>query len=779
MGYSAKTALVTTLFFLAFISLISCGGGSSSGGGGGTTPVAAPTQTVVSGTVQAPGGAIAFFKQPSLGDLFESEAYAALTGLANVPDNTIVQLARLNATATSFSVISTTTTSGGRYSFNLSALGIQPANDLIVRVTGPSGREMRAFVIGTVADISPVSEAGYQLAIQSLNGGPISNLTFQEVGDISGAVALIAMLQNIGNATSIDQAVGLVTAAVGTNAQVTGFIAAAVAPGQTTQGPGDQGNYYPLSQGNRWNYQASITRNGGASTLFQNSVSVNGITTVNGIQALIYLESNSENEGIPLEEYITKDSAGIILHGNNNAAGVLTPLITPLRTVRFPPNLGTKTTTFDRKQLPLSFDLDGDGTNDLVDIQSEYSAISLETITVPAGTFPNCLRAEEKTTRVFHSSAFGITATLTSIETNWRGTGVGVVKRTETTQSEGFVQDITQFVTEELTGSIINGSGIGGVAATRVLPLATNDIVYDSVSRKLYASISGTPGRIQPIDPENLSFEIPILVGNDPNRLALSDDGQYLYVGLDGDAAIQRIHIPTRMAEPIFPLPMEGVNPGCGRLTAEDIAVVPGRPSSVAVSRYQSGCISSIGVTILDDGVPRPLSTSLVDRTSRLEFSDSPSILYGFDSHTSNYAIRTMSVTPQGLTVVDVASRVFSIGSNEIKFGSGKLFEQFGRVYDPISKTIIGSLAPFGSIVAVFPDPALGKAFSVAMPELGTLLIQSNDIHTLQVIGSARIEGFYSPADGPGPSLIRWGSDGLAFRAQGDRIVFVRSALVR
>ena len=66
------------------------------------------------------------------------------------------------------------------YSFNLSALGLQPANDLIIRVAGSAGKEMRAFVVGTVADISPVSEAAYQLAVQSLKGGPLSNLTLQE-----------------------------------------------------------------------------------------------------------------------------------------------------------------------------------------------------------------------------------------------------------------------------------------------------------------------------------------------------------------------------------------------------------------------------------------------------------------------------------------------------------------------------------------------------------------------------------------------------------------------
>src|SRR5262245_60937979 len=153
---------------LLSLSLSSCG---SSGGGGTTSSQATPTETIISGTVQAPGGQVAFFKKRSFEDLFVTEAYAALNGLSSVPDNTIVELARLNANATGSTVITTTTTSGGRYSFNLTSLGLHPAHDLIVRVTGSNGREMRAFVIGTVADISPVSEAGCQLIMQTLGNG--------------------------------------------------------------------------------------------------------------------------------------------------------------------------------------------------------------------------------------------------------------------------------------------------------------------------------------------------------------------------------------------------------------------------------------------------------------------------------------------------------------------------------------------------------------------------------------------------------------------------------
>src|SRR5262249_52453855 len=167
-------------------------------------------------------------------------------------------------------VLSTTTISGGRYSFNLTALGIPPSNDLIVRVAGPGGKEMRAFVFGTVADITPMSEAACQLIVQVLGGGPLANLTIQEIADIHRSVELIASTQDLGTATSVDQAVNLVKNAVAGNAQVTGFIASTGAIGQTTQGAGDIGNFFPYSDGNIWEYTNTTSDTGQPTETFSN-----------------------------------------------------------------------------------------------------------------------------------------------------------------------------------------------------------------------------------------------------------------------------------------------------------------------------------------------------------------------------------------------------------------------------------------------------------------------------------------------------------------------------
>jgi hypothetical protein len=762
---------------LGGLALTSCGSGGSSDGG--TTPsVASPTQTIVSGTVQAPGGQLAFYREKSLRDVFVSEAYAATTALVPVLDGTTVEVGRISSFAPfSFSLITSTVTAGGRYSFNFTNLGLTPAVDLVVRVRN-GATEMRAFVTGLTVDLSPMTEVAFQRSTLQLGNASLNQYTIQELADITGAISLLVNLQNHNfTAQNMAQTLMAISGVVQGSSSITNFVISAASPGQTAQGPGDLGSYYPLSQGNQWNYQGVVSNNGGTPVAFQNSATISGTKLVNGIPTLIYLESNPENEGTPEEDYITKNGTGIVLHGNNRADDSLTPVIVPLQRIHFPLHPGITITTVDKKGLPFGQDLDGDAINDVVDIQSEYAVMAIETLTITAGTFQNSVRIDEKTVGVFHSSAFGTTATITSNETLWVAPSVGMIKRMEVTQSDGFVQNTSQVVTEELSESIVNGLGIGGVAATRVLTLATNDLVYDKVSKRIYASVPGNPGTIQPIDPETLTLDPSISVGNGPNRLALSDDGQYLYVGLDGEAAVQRVHIPTRTAGPKFALPTEQFNAGCGPLTAEDIAVIPGNALSIAVSRYQFGCIAHRGVTILDSGIPRALSTSGIDRNAQIEFSESPTILYGYDAHSSDHGIRTMNVVPQGLTVIDVTPNVF--GTNEIRFGAGRIFEQFGKVFDPKSKSVVGALGPFGPIVSVFPDSALGKVFSVVYPQSGTVFIQANDISTLQVLGSSRVEGSLSLSGGPGVSLIRWGTQGLAFRTLPDKVVIVRSSLVQ
>ena len=368
--------------------LIGCSGGG--GSGDGTAPIGAANTVTVGGSVSAPAGAIAFNKSPSLGDVFESEVYAAVTGLLTVPDGTIVQLGRFNATGTTVLPITSTTTTNGRYSFNLTALGLEPSHDLIVR-SGSSGKVMRAFVVGSMANISPISEAACQLVLQAIATGTLNNVSLEEVSDIAGAIELLAITQNLGTAVSIDQAVTLVKTAVAANTSLTTFIAAAAKPGNTSQGASDIGNFFPFDQGSVWRYRSTKPIGSYETTV---TISGQGPAPINGVTSTISNETNPDGTNQPQKSYDVKDNSGITSYGNDDPTDTITPQLAPYRSVHFPLTPGTTVVLVDRSGLNWGEDLDWDRINETFDFTLLQEVVGMVPVTVLAGTFPNSLRIE-------------------------------------------------------------------------------------------------------------------------------------------------------------------------------------------------------------------------------------------------------------------------------------------------------------------------------------------------------------------------------------------------
>jgi len=72
-----------------------------------------------------------------------------------------------------------------------------------------------------------------------------------------------------------------------------------------------------------------------------------------------------------------------------------------------------------------------------------------------------------------------------------------------------------------------------------------------------------------------------VFIGSEPARLAVLDDGKYVYAALNGATSIRRFDIQSQTAGLEFPT---GVDRYDGPLFAEDIEVLPGNSSAVAVS---------------------------------------------------------------------------------------------------------------------------------------------------------------------------------------------------
>ncbi len=447
---------------VVLLLLAACGGGGGGGGGGGSTPP--PAQTIVSGAVQAPGGQVAFYRQQGplerFAALFRSVAYAAVTGVSPVPDGTPVQLGQMTSLGT-LSILATTNTSGGRYSFNLTSLGLSFSSDLVVRVVNTStGAQMRAFVTGETVNLDPVSETAVRIILEHLAippGASLSNFTPQELRDLVGALDLLTSTNQIAAGLTIETAVTAVKQSAAADAGLMSFLAAAAGVGDTTEGPGDIGNYHPIAQGGTWRFQGTKLETGQQPVNFVNSARIAGTKAVGSLTAIVFAESNPDGLGQGIEDYLIKDNRGITNYGNNDATDLLTPQLIPYRTLRFPLQPGATFESVNKAGLNFG-DLDGDGKNETGDVLAQVTVVAFESVIVPAGTFANSAKIEARITNTVTLSSNGTKVTVTETHTEWLAPGVGPVKRQSQTTGQGFSETVTEELAKEKlisTGNVV------------------------------------------------------------------------------------------------------------------------------------------------------------------------------------------------------------------------------------------------------------------------------------------------------------------------------------
>jgi hypothetical protein len=320
-----------------------------------------------------------------------------------------------------------------------------------------------------------------------------------------------------------------------------------------------------------------------------------------------------------------------------------------------------------------------------------------------------------------------------------------------------------------------------GAEEVRQVRLLAQDLVYDPRSRRIYASTSAAapiqPNSVVPIDPLTGVMEPPIFVGGSPAKMAVSDDGQYLYVALEDLPAVRRIELPTRTAGLQFPLGDDGST--FGHFYAEDLAVLPGHPGSVAVARkYRNTFPGHAGVAIYDDGRARPHVTPVRAGSTRIAFGDSASDLYGFDHAGAPPAFYRMRVDASGVSVRDAIPAETGDFRFNFQVSAGRVYMSTGQVLDPAADTLVGAFPGLPSSPAYLAaDARDGRAFFLVgsynyAPDPPRLL--AYDTRSFRQVGALPLFGVAGMME----DLIRWGEDGLAFRTDNYQVILLRTLLV-
>ena len=191
-------SLTVVILLSAFaLAQYGCGGG----GGGGGASASSSSGTAVNGSIQAPGGVIAFDRPFSLRRMlarfFVGDAAADNPGVAPVGAGVTVNLVQIDNNGNQVAILATTTTdASGNYTLTAPA-GFTGGASYVVEAAG-SSLTLRSFVTGTTVNVDPYTHATVTLitgavstassaiaAVSSADVAAVQQTVLQTSGDIT------------------------------------------------------------------------------------------------------------------------------------------------------------------------------------------------------------------------------------------------------------------------------------------------------------------------------------------------------------------------------------------------------------------------------------------------------------------------------------------------------------------------------------------------------------------------------------------------------------------
>lgn len=232
--------------------------------------------------------------------------------------------------------------------------------------------------------------------------------------------------------------------------------------------------------------------------------------------------------------------------------------------------------------------------------------------------------------------------------------------------------------------------------------ITANDLLYDPARDVVYASVPSSGGAkgnsIVRITPDGGVGEA-LFVGSEPNVMALSANGAYLYVGIDGAGAFRRVALADDSIGPLWPLGSDG----CGStLRATDMVGLLGEPQAVAVAR--AGQCGYDTVAVYDNGAMRPETLPAYMGLRSLEPSGVPGALFGYSYGAGYDEFYVLATSAEGITRTMTLPGLVT-GFADIHYANGFVYATRGQVVDAASLTLAGTYAAQGPLAV---DSAAG-----------------------------------------------------------------------
>ncbi len=310
------------------------------------------------------------------------------------------------------------------------------------------------------------------------------------------------------------------------------------------------------------------------------------------------------------------------------------------------------------------------------------------------------------------------------------------------------------------------------------------DVIWDAAHSKLYASLASTdavaPNTVVAVNPVTGVAGTPVAAGSNPDLLSISSDSSYLWVGLDGGSAVQRLLLPGLTKDVSFSLPLDPnghlqqpVSLEAAAVSPHTVAVIPGQwQGSPGYPAFGEG----EGVYVYDDATQRPNSVSGPAAGGRMidwiQWAANDSTIYGSQYTTIDAGgVATLNVTTAGVSLKSYnGGQVGPPFNSQYDVNNGLLYS-LGEAFNPLNGTLVASFNyPLGT-VACTADPSLGRYYCFVTYNLDGTDVTLFELWVFDLNTSALLNRVYfgasagllvSPITGTPTHLVRWGNAGLA-----------------
>jgi hypothetical protein len=312
----------------------------------------------------------------------------------------------------------------------------------------------------------------------------------------------------------------------------------------------------------------------------------------------------------------------------------------------------------------------------------------------------------------------------------------------------------------------------------RQISLPNDDLIYDQLRGLIYASVPGYAGAngnsITPINPATGDIGIAHNIGINPGKLAISRDDQYLYAAIISEHNVRRFNLQLQAVDAEF-----DIQSTTGQATyVTDMAVMPDDPTTAVVATASNLSLLSqgLGILVYKDG------TVLKQKSGAgytvVKTSDEPSVFYGAGPGSyAKYEIGLPGFYKDPFSPVYICGNMVG-GYGDVQWANGLLFDNSGRVADPQQIRSVGTFMSPPEQPVLLADAKSGHVYFLhgsTVSSESTWTLSAFDMQTFLPVGSIDIPG----VKGITGSLIRWGSDGLAFGTGGDQVFLIESPLFR